>query len=48
MVDAAQPHIWVESCPVCHGTFLDAGEFTDLKERGLRELLRHQRSERAP
>jgi uncharacterized protein len=48
MVDAAQPQIWVESCPVCHGTFLDAGEFTDLKEHALGELLRHQRSERAP
>ena len=48
MVDAAQPHIRVESCPVCQGTFLDAGEFTDLKERALRDLLRHQRSERAP
>jgi Zn-finger nucleic acid-binding protein len=21
MVDAAQPHIWFESCPVCHGAF---------------------------
>lgn len=35
MVDAAQPHFAVESCPVCHGTFLDAGEFTDLKSTGL-------------
>jgi len=25
-----QPHIIYESCPAGHGTFLDAGEFTDL------------------
>lgn len=48
MVNAAQPPFWVESCPVCHGTFLDAGEFTNLKEHALGELLRPQRSERAP
>ncbi len=28
--DAEQPHIAYESCPNGHGTFLDAGEFTDL------------------
>ena len=28
--DAEQPHITYESCPDGHGTFLDAGEFTDL------------------
>lgn len=39
MVDAAQ-QIWVESCPVCHGRFFDAGEFTDLKDRTLSEVLR--------
>jgi Zn-finger nucleic acid-binding protein len=32
MVDAAQPHIWYESCPVCFGLFFDAGEFRDHKE----------------
>lgn len=48
MVDAAQPHIWVESCPVCRGTFFDAGEFTDFKERTIGELLRRPRRERAP
>ena len=48
MVDAAQPHFWVESCPVCHGMFLDAGEFSDLKEHAVGELLRHQRGEPAP
>jgi uncharacterized protein len=48
MVHATQPRIWVESCPVCHGTFFDAGEFTDFKEHTIGELLRHQRRERAP
>jgi uncharacterized protein len=48
MVDAAQSHIWVESCPVCHGTFFDAGEFTDFKEHTIVELLRRQRREQAP
>ncbi len=32
MVDAAQPHIWFESCPVCFGRFFDAGEYRDLTE----------------
>ena len=29
--DEDQIHIGYEICPVCHGVFLDAGEFTDLK-----------------
>ena len=28
--DRDQPHIMYEKCPNGHGTFLDAGEFTDL------------------
>jgi len=32
MVDPGQPHIHFESCTVCHGMFLDAGEFKDLKQ----------------
>jgi Zn-finger nucleic acid-binding protein len=28
--DAEQPHILYETCPDGHGSFLDAGEFTDL------------------
>ncbi len=28
--DEDQPHILYESCPNGHGSFLDAGEFTDL------------------
>ena len=31
MVVDSQPHIWYESCPVCYGTYFDAGEFTDFK-----------------
>ena len=40
MVDAAQPHIWVESCPACHGTFFDAGEFRESKEQAIGEIIR--------
>lgn len=29
--DKDQRHIWYEECLTCHGVFLDAGEFTDLK-----------------
>jgi len=32
MVDPARPAVWLESCPVCHGVFLDAGEFRALKQ----------------
>jgi Zn-finger nucleic acid-binding protein len=31
--DAEQPHIIYESCPEGHGTFLDAGEFTDIVKK---------------
>ncbi|KAA9133352.1 hypothetical protein F3N42_03095 [Marinihelvus fidelis] len=31
--DADQPHIMYETCPDGHGTFLDAGEFTDLVKK---------------
>jgi Zn-finger nucleic acid-binding protein len=34
-----QPHITYESCKVCGGAFLDAGELTDLNELTLRERL---------
>ncbi len=40
MVDLRQPHIWYESCPVCYGTFFDAGEFTDFKHETLGDLFR--------
>lgn len=40
MVDLEQPHIWYESCPVCHGKFFDAGEFRDLSQRTLGDLFK--------
>lgn len=30
--DVQQPHIQLETCGVCHGTFFDAGEFTDFAQ----------------
>ena len=30
--DVEQPHIQLEACPACHGTFYDAGEFKDFCE----------------
>ncbi|MBI5865567.1 MAG: zf-TFIIB domain-containing protein [Planctomycetes bacterium] len=35
-----QPHIRFESCTVCHGAFLDAGELRDMKQLTLAEWLR--------
>jgi Zn-finger nucleic acid-binding protein len=32
MVDPARPAVWIESCPVCYGVYLDAGEFRALKD----------------
>ena len=40
MVDPRQPHIWFESCPVCHGRFYDAGEYRDFAEFTLGDLIR--------
>lgn len=37
MVDKDQFHIRYESCPICYGTFFDAGEFRDLKEHTVLE-----------
>lgn len=39
MRDLHQPHVRYESCTVCGGVFLDAGELRDLSERTLRERL---------
>lgn len=39
MVDLEQPHVGFESCTVCGGAFLDAGELRDLDELTLRERL---------
>jgi Zn-finger nucleic acid-binding protein len=40
MVDRRQPHVGFESCTVCGGVFLDAGELADLSELTLRERVR--------
>lgn len=40
MVDAAQPHIWFESCPTCYGRYFDAGEFRDLADYTLSDWWR--------
>lgn len=40
MVDKDQFHIKYESCPGCFGTFFDAGEFKDFKERTVVERFR--------
>ena len=37
MVDKDQVHIQYESCPICYGTFFDAGEFRDLKQHTVLE-----------
>lgn len=37
--DPNQPHIWYEVCPD-HGLFLDAGEFTDLKNETVGDWFR--------
>lgn len=38
--DLKQQHIWIEQCLTCHGIFLDAGEFTDLKYETLLDYVR--------
>lgn len=39
MAALGQPHIKYESCKVCGGAFLDAGELRDLSEVSIRERL---------
>lgn len=47
MVDHEQTHVWYERCPVCSGTWLDAGEFSDLEQDTImdffRDLFRRER-----
>ena len=38
--DPAQTHIWYELCENCGSTWLDAGEFTDLKYETLMDRVR--------
>jgi len=40
VVDPKQPHIWTETCPVCFGSFFDAGEFRDFKQETLADLVK--------
>ncbi len=40
MVDHQHPHTGFEQCGSCHGTFFDAGEFRDLGEHSLQDVLR--------
>lgn len=40
IVDPQQPHLWLETCPVCQGTFFDAGEFRDWKHETWMDVVR--------
>jgi len=40
IVDPDQPHLYLETCSVCYGTFFDAGEFTDWKQDSLGDVFR--------
>ena len=38
--DAKQTHIWYEECAACHGSYFDAGEFTDLATLSVSDLFK--------
>jgi uncharacterized protein len=40
MVDRLGKRIQYESCPQCHGKFLDAGEFKAMEPRGVKATMR--------
>jgi Zn-finger nucleic acid-binding protein len=40
MVDRMGRRIQYESCPRCHGKFLDAGEFRAMEPRGVKDAVR--------
>jgi Zn-finger nucleic acid-binding protein len=40
IVDARQSHIHLETCPVCQGTFFDAGEFKDWKHETVLDMVK--------
>jgi Zn-finger nucleic acid-binding protein len=48
MVDREQPHVWYEQCPTCYGIYLDAGEFRDLMDRTLSDMVKHWRKGQRP
>jgi Zn-finger nucleic acid-binding protein len=43
-VDPKQPHIQIEECTSCRGSFFDAGEFSDLTEISVAALLKKWRA----
>ena len=45
VTDQKQRHVHYEICAKCHGVFLDAGEFSDLKEFTTKEWLSHLKVE---
>ena len=38
--DIKQPHIKLEACPACHGTFFDSGEYKDFCEETFLDSIR--------
>lgn len=44
--DKEQPHIQLETCAACKGTFFDAGEFKDFCEETFMDRVRDWRAER--
>jgi Zn-finger nucleic acid-binding protein len=40
MTDLDQPHLWFDHCTACGGSFLDAGEFHDLKHHNIVDLFK--------
>jgi PAT family beta-lactamase induction signal transducer AmpG len=43
-VDPQQPHIGFEECSACHGSYFDAGEFSDLSTRSIADLFKRLRT----
>jgi len=40
MVVNGQPHIWYEACPICYGTYFDAGEFKDATKETFFDIIK--------
>ena len=40
VVDPKQTHIWFETCSSCHGSYLDAGELTDLSTMDISDFFK--------
>ncbi len=38
--DKKQPHIEIDRCTACNGTFFDAGEFTDFKKHDVLDFFK--------